>query len=170
MDATIQVLIFIFPVMDTLDFAAPLETLTIPNRLGVSDDKIFNITIAAVAPYCTTSQGVVMKRHISIDAAMERLKDFDILVAPGGRRTVVQELAVPGRTEFDLVKAFVELSPKKLGLERIVLSICTGAFFLAAAGCLKGMQATTAKGAVDALREYVPSNDGTKIISARYVC
>ena len=91
-----------------------------------------------------------------------------LLLREGGRRTVVQELAVPGGAEFDLVKKFVELPPKEMGPERIVLSICTGAFFLAAAGCFDGMQATTAKGAVDAMREYVPSKDGTRIVSARY--
>lgn len=169
MGSTIQVLIFIFPIMDTLDFAAPLETLTIPNRLGVSENKLFNIAIAAATPYITTSQGVVMQRHISIDEATERLEDFDILVAPGGRRTVVQELAVPGGAEFKLVKKFVQLSPKEMGPERIVLSICTGAFFLAAAGCFDGMQATTAKGALEALKEYVSSKDRTKIVSARYL-
>jgi hypothetical protein len=68
--------------MDTLDLAAPLEALSIPNVIAGRDNKLFNTTITAVANLATTNQGFAIQRHISIGRALDAMDWFDILNVP----------------------------------------------------------------------------------------
>lgn len=81
---TIQVLVMVFTGMDTLDLAAPLEALSIPNVIAGHDNKLFNITITAAANLTTTNQGFAIQRHISIGRALDAISGFDILIVTGG--------------------------------------------------------------------------------------
>ena len=167
---TLQVLVVIFPNMDTLDFAAPFEVLSIPNRLpSLGGQQPFKLTIAASATLTPTSQGANIERHLSIEVALARLADFNILVVPGGRRETVINLCKPEHEVFQLVKSFVELPHHDLEPERIVLSICTGAFFLGSVGCLTTKKATTSHLALDVLKEFCQSTGGAEIVTARFV-
>jgi len=90
---TIQVLVMAFTGMNTLDLAAPLEALSIPNVIAGHDNKLFNMTITAAANLTTTNQGFAIQRHISIAWALDAMNVFDILIVPGGFVEVVNKLA-----------------------------------------------------------------------------
>ena len=79
--------------MDTLDLAAPLEALPIPNVIAGRDNKLFNITITAAENLATTNQGFAIQHHISIGRALDAMNWFDILNVPGGSVGVVNKLA-----------------------------------------------------------------------------
>ena len=95
----------------------------------------------------------------TIDDAIERISDFDILVVPGGNPPVVMNLAQPDTPEMKFIKAFNALPRKVNGDERVILSICTGALMLAAAGILRGLKATTHHMALDDMRKIDGSID-----------
>jgi len=62
--------------------------------------------------------------------------------------------------ELEVIKAFFRLgAPGGGGLERIMLSICTGAFLLGAAGVLRGLKVTTHHRALDVLEGICNRDD-----------
>jgi putative intracellular protease/amidase len=102
--------------------------------------KAFEVTIAAGEPKVLSEQGVIIGSQISWKEAHERLDDFDVLVVLGGNtEPVLKEKAEP----LDLISAFSELQKNDPSRERTLLSICTGALFLAQQGILSGLSATT---------------------------
>jgi len=86
----------VFTGMDTLDLAAPLEALSVPNVIAGRDNKFFNITITAAANLATINQGFAIKRYILIGRALDVMNWFDILIVPGGSVEVVNKLARSG--------------------------------------------------------------------------
>ena len=70
---------------------------------------------------------------------------------------MIQDMCKSGSEELRFVEAFNKSSPSSSstpgGDEKIILSICTGALFLGAAGVLSGLTATTHHMALDLLRE-----------------
>jgi transcriptional regulator GlxA family with amidase domain len=100
--------------------------------------------------------------------AHSTLASYDILVIPGGGSSSVLE----GKTEpLDLIKAFAGLPKKENGGVRVLLSVCTGSLFLAKAGVLDGMTATTHPGYYGKLREIVKvKGEGkTNVVEERFV-
>jgi hypothetical protein len=85
-------------------------------------------------------QGASLRAHITYDEAMKRLSEIDVLVIPGGSH----EGVVKGKTQpLGIIKAFAELQKKNPNRERSLMSVCTGSLFLAEAGILSGLTATT---------------------------
>ena len=71
---------------------------------------------------------------------MKRLAEFDVLVIPGGEtETVLKTRSQP----LPLIKQFAELQKRNPNRERTLMSVCTGSMFLAEAGILAGLSATT---------------------------
>lgn len=104
-----------------------------------------------------------------IPEAMTRIKEYDILVVPGGRREVVVGHGTSGE-EFELVSAFTNLVKREDGRERVIFSVCTGAFILAGTGVLDSMKATTHHQALDALQAFVDERGGrTEVLWKRFV-
>ncbi|KAK4107047.1 class I glutamine amidotransferase-like protein [Canariomyces notabilis] len=140
-DEPIDVLFALHPKFNLMDFAGPLEVLT--TALHDAKDptsKAFEVTIAAGEPKVLSEQGVIIGSQISWKEAHERLDDFDVLVVLGGNtEPVLKEKAEP----LDLISAFSELQKNDPSRERTLLSICTGALFLAQQGILSGLSATT---------------------------
>lgn len=82
----------------------------------------------------------MMKPDMDFEEAEDRLDEFDVLVVPGGGTgPVLEKSAEP----INLVKRFAELQEKDPSKERTLMSVCTGALFLAKAGVLQGLSATT---------------------------
>lgn len=81
-----------------------------------------------------------MKADVDIEDATEDLEQWDILVVPGGGTEPVLE---ENKEPMAIVKAFVELQKKDTSRERTLFSVCTGSLFLAKAGVLQGLGATT---------------------------
>ena len=87
-----------------------------------------------------STQGVIIGSQCSIKEAYDRLNDFDVLiVVGGGSEEVLKNKAEP----LGLISAYSELQKNDPTRERTLLSVCTGSLFLAQAGILSGLSATT---------------------------
>ncbi|KAL2267656.1 hypothetical protein VTJ83DRAFT_4933 [Remersonia thermophila] len=140
-DEPIEVLFALHNKFDLLDFAGPLEVLnTALHDPKDPTSKAFEITIAAGEPQVLSDQGVLIGSQCTWKEAHERLNDFDVVVVVGGNADpILQAKAEP----MDLIKAYSELQKNDPSRERTLLSICTGSLFLAEAGLLSGLSATT---------------------------
>ncbi|KAL2062091.1 hypothetical protein VTL71DRAFT_6357 [Oculimacula yallundae] len=170
--APLKVLYAIHPGMDTLDFTGPLEVFCSASHtrtFAPSSTKIpvFTQTVAALTPTVLTHQNINISRHISISEAYEQLSTFDILIIPGGGSDAV----LSGNNEpIHLIKAFSELPKKSDGGVRTILSVCTGALFLAEAGILgDGMKATTHPLFYGQLEELCKGKGDVEVVKDRFV-
>ncbi|KAK4126153.1 class I glutamine amidotransferase-like protein [Parathielavia appendiculata] len=140
-DEPIEVLIALHDKFDLMDFAGPLEVLT--TALHDAKDpssKAFDVTIAAGEPKVLSEQGVIIGSQCSWKEAHERLNDFDVLIVIGGNSAaILEKKAEP----LNLITAYAELQKNDPSRERTLLSVCTGSLFLAKAGILSGLSATT---------------------------
>ena len=87
-----------------------------------------------------TNAGAALKAQISLNEATKRLKEFDVLIVPGGN---VLEIIADEEEPLDIIKAFGELQVKDPARERTLLAVDTAALFLAKLGLLQGLGATT---------------------------
>ncbi len=151
--------IFIFDLVEVLDFSGPYEvfssarltkqsTPSIQNR-----PKAFNVfTFSEKKKYISASGGLKVKSHF----ILKNCPALDILIVPGGIGT---------RKLLENKKILNWLRLKKN--VDIVASVCTGSLLLAKAGLLERKKATTHWGALKLLKKISPS---TKIIkSNKYV-
>lgn len=106
------------------------------------------------------------------DEAVSRLADVDVLVVPGGGS---QEVLKSKGQPLKLIKAFADLQQKNPNRERTLMSVCTGSLFLAEAGVLSGLAATTHPDYITKM-EIICSNvaqrdmaDRCDVMDARYV-
>ncbi|WP_431967914.1 GlxA family transcriptional regulator [Actinacidiphila sp. bgisy160] len=123
----LTVRVFVFPGVRLLDVTGPIEVFASANECGgpyrvqiVSEDGADVVTAAGT--------------RLSADLSVEDLHEpCDVLVIPGGPEweTLIKDDA--------LLDAVRELSRQA----RCTASVCTGAFFLAAAGLLDGRRAAT---------------------------
>ncbi|TKA77840.1 hypothetical protein B0A49_01448 [Cryomyces minteri] len=143
-DASIEVIKVLFtlhPGMDALDFVGPLEVLTWAQH-DVKDPatKAFQCTFAAAQEHTTTNQGCTFKAHIDFKEAQKRLKEFDVMVVPGGG---TDEVLKTKSEPLQIIKAFADLQTRDPNRERTLMSVCTGSLFLGHMGILAGLSATT---------------------------
>jgi len=153
---TYNVAILLFPGADILDFSCPLEifSCTTYNKRPSPPSFPFNLTLIARTPTIAAgSRGcITVSADTTFDEASKRIDDFEILVVPGGNSPLLLEFAQKGGAEVEFIKAFNALPAREGGDERIILSVCTGAFLVAAAGALKGLRATTHHMALELLK------------------
>lgn len=89
-------------------------------------------------------QGAVFQANIDLKEAHSRLKEFDVLIVPGGVTEPILSSTDKNSPEpIPLIQAFVALQEADPSGERTLMSICTGSLLLAKAGALQGMAATT---------------------------
>ena len=128
-----QVAVLIFEGVQIIDFTGPYEVF------GQAGYDTF--TVAEKPGPITTSMGLtVVPRHTFADSPPP-----EVLVVPGGNVASVE----------DSVAAMAWVR-KAAGRAPIVLSVCNGAFILAKAGLLDGLEATTFAGLIDELRTVAP--------------
>lgn len=134
-----DVAILLFEGVQIIDYTGPYETF---GHAWKSQGPAFRIyTVAEKAGPITTNMGMsVNPRYTFADAPKP-----DILILPGG--------GVPPHLENPAVMAWVKESAKDA---EVVLSVCNGAFFLAKAGLLDGLEATTFAGLIEELRTAAP--------------
>ena len=102
--------------------------------------RAFDCTIAGAEPKIVSDQGVVIDSQITFKEAHRRRDEFDVLVVVGGDTNTV----LKGKSEpLPIITAFAELQKNNSTRERTLLSVCTGALFLAELGILSGLSATT---------------------------
>ena len=160
----LKVLYHIHPDFDTLDLGGPLEILT--NAKHASGGPVFSCAIAAASEYVSSGQKLVVQRHIPLDEAYRSLADYDVLIIPGGGTSPVLDAE---EEPIQLIQAFVNLSKRKDGRTRTLLSVCTGSLFIAAAGALDGLAATTHANYYSKLREITATKGDTKVLEERFV-
>ena len=124
---------------ELLDFAGPAQVLAVA---GGGD--LFHVYTVARDPRPVTSLGIL---NITPEYTFQDAPKPDIVVVPGGGTAGVCHHAP---TLAWLRKAAAEAA--------IVLSVCTGALVLAAAGLLDGLVATTWHDAIDELRRAAPKS------------
>jgi putative intracellular protease/amidase len=139
-----NVAILLFPGVQIIDYTGPWEVL---GHAQVDGKRAFQIYSVAetTSPFDTAMGMTVIPSY-----AFARAPKPDILVLPGGN--VDPQLSNEGLIRW------VRETAKSAD---VVLSVCNGAFFLAEAGLLDGLEATTFAGMIDDLQRSAPK---TKIV------
>ena len=128
-----QVAILVFEGVQILDYTGPYEAF------GAAGCEVF--TVAEKEGPISTAMGMsVNPKHTFANAPRA-----DVLVLPGG--AAEQHAEKP---------AVVEWVKKEAARSDHVLSVCNGAFFLAHAGLLDGLRATTYHALIDELARIAP--------------
>lgn len=133
---TIALLIYTFPRF----FAVCLFCFPKLTKSLSTATKAFKIAFAAEEEFIVTAQGAGIRAHMNYKEAYTRLAEFDVLIIPGGG---VEEILKSKGEPLGLIRAYSDLQKKDPKKERTLLSICTGALFLAQQGILSGLSATT---------------------------
>lgn len=143
--------ILLFDGVQIIDYTGPYETF---GHAFKKDGGAINIyTVAEKSGPITTAMGMSVNPTYSFENAPQP----DILVLPGGNG-VWKQLEAPNVIKWVLEKA---------GKAEVVLSVCNGAFFLAKAGLLDGLEATTTFSLIARLKEAAPK---AKVVdNVRYV-
>jgi putative intracellular protease/amidase len=130
-DGARTVAVLVFDGVEIIDYAAPFEVF------GQAGFRVF-----AVGP--TT-------RPVTTAMGMTLVPAYDFATAPGSAVLVLPGGDVPLQDAriVDFVRA-------RTARSEVVLSVCTGAFWLAKAGLLDGLTATTFHSAIDPLQHMAP--------------
>ena len=134
-----KVAILVFPGVQIIDFAAPYEVF------GEAGYDVFTVG-ATREPLSTNMHLTITPRYSFADAPRP-----DVLLLPGGN--IQDALGQP--PVLDWLRA-------RSAESRQTLSVCNGAFFLAAGHLLDGLKATTYYGLIDQLRAEYPN---TQVVS-----
>lgn len=139
----------LFPELEELDFVGPWEIIGVWGEFYDGPEQRLTISQSGHEVQCAKGLRIVP------DHSFYSCPPLDYLLIPGGwgtRKEVAnQEL--------------VEFVKKQAGSCKQVLSVCTGAFILQAAGLLKGKKATTHWRSLDRLREF----QEVSVIEERFV-
>jgi len=139
----------LFQGLEELDFAGPWELVSIWRACAGGPEKCLTVSESGGEVRC--SRGL----RICADYDLPSCPKLDALLIPGGEGVAE---AVKNEKLVDFVRE------QGAGCGH-VLSVCTGAFLLAAAGLLKGRKATTHWASLGRLRA-VP---GVEVVEQRYV-
>src|SRR5215213_671825 len=129
-----NVAILIFEGVQIIDYTGPYEVLG-----GWGKRHVY--TVAEKADAITTNMGM----RVVPNYTFENQPKPDIIIVPGG--------GVNKHLENQKVIGWIQESAKEA---RYVMSVCNGAFFLAKAGLLDGLEATTTAGLIDELKKIAP--------------
>src|SRR5215475_8637542 len=147
MRAPHKILLLGFPKGQLLDIAGPLQMFA-----GANDEmaqQVYRIEIAApeAGPFATSSGVRLVADMAFTQVTNRRLARTDTLITVGGEPGMREELARGSVTA--IVSRAIDRVPR-------IASVCSGTFFLAAAGVLDGRRATTHWMEVDALKQFRP--------------
>lgn len=149
---TRTVAILAFDDMEVLDYAGPYEVFNVAGELG--SDRPFEVFSVGLTGGTATGRGGFAVRP---SYALDDAPHADVLVVPGGAGTR------PLLGDERLLAWLRE----RAGQVDLLVSVCTGALLLGAAGLLEGRPATTHHGAFDELAALSPTT--TVLRGERYV-
>jgi len=143
--------ILLFPNVEILDFAGPLEVFSSASADGALGGSGGSERLCNVFTMAESADPIRCNNPLTVvaDYTLEDCPHMDILLVPGGRGTR------PALDRADLI-AWIEARAAKAEL---TTSVCTGSFLLAKAGLLDGKSATTYFGSVPFMRETFPAVD-----------
>ncbi|MEX0749879.1 MAG: DJ-1/PfpI family protein [Dehalococcoidia bacterium] len=121
-----NIAIVLFPDMEELDFAGPLEVFGMASKVMYKDWRVFTV---AQEPVVKGAIGL----SVNVDCTFDDAPHADVIVVPGGFGTR------PGMDNEQLI-GYIRRAGEAA---QYVTSVCTGAFLLHRAGFLKGRRATT---------------------------
>ena len=143
-----RILLLAFPNGQLLDIAGPLQMFAGAN--DALSRKMYGVEIAALqaGPFATSS-GVRLVADVSFaQITNRRLAHIHTLIAVGGEPGMREELARGNVTG---------IVSRAIGRVSRIASVCSGTFFLAAAGALDGRRAATHWSEVEALKRFRPA-------------
>jgi transcriptional regulator GlxA family with amidase domain len=129
--------ILVFNKVEELDFVGPWEMLTMWSKFAEGPQNCLIIGESSEPVIC--AKGLSINPHVSFADCPK----LDYLLVPGGEGT---------RAEFNN-RITIDFIATQAVHCKSVLSVCTGAFLLHAAGLLSGKKATTHWSSLDRLRE-----------------
>ena len=135
----VNVAILVYNDVELLDFAGPLEVLSLAYR---DTTKLFNVYTVGLNNESITSQKAL---RITPQYSLENCPVPNILVLPGGDTRVIKK-------NEELIKWIT----KSIDSIDIALSVCTGVSILGEAGLLDNQRATTHKYAIERMQENYP--------------
>src|SRR5579872_5884205 len=139
--------ILIFPDVEVLDFCGPFEVFSVTRvneERRHEEQSPFRVVLIAESLDPVTTVGGM---RVLPDFTLEDHPQLDILLIPGGWGTRALQLR-------RRMLGWIALCAQQV---KILSSVCTGSFLLAAAGQLDGRAATTHWLSVDRMRESFPS-------------
>lgn len=148
---TRNIAIMIFDDVEVLDFCGPFEVFSVANYFSPA---AFNVYL--IAP----EQRTILARN-----GLKVIPDYDLTTAPAP-----DLLLIPGGWGTrPLIHNPTVISYIQQQAERVerLLSVCTGAYLLAKADLLGGLQATTHHGSFEMLAELAPT--ATLVRDVKYV-
>lgn len=145
----------IYEGVNILDFTGPMQVFSQASYDYETGEPclkpVFEIKTIAQKPIIHTANSLTIEPDITLEDARDKSTEFDILIIPGASMSKIQSL-IDNKTspEVDLIRRYTIPECKR---PRMLLSMCTGAFLLCAAGILSGLTVTTHYQALDALRD-----------------
>ena len=137
--------ILIFNGVQIIDYTGPYEVLGSRGRRNV-------FTVAEKADAIATNMGMKVVPNYSFDNHPK----IDILVLPGGGNILSGPQGRAVGTQLDNPK-LMKWVQDNAATAKYVMSVCNGAFFLAKAGLLENMPATTTAGFISSLQKFSPT-------------
>ena len=135
-----RIVVVAFDGVQALDITGPSDVFSLAGR----GSRAYEIHVVAREPTVTSSSGIRITPHTTIDQYRGRIDTLIVAGGASGRRTTADE---------ELISWLRRVSHRT----RRVASVCTGAFLLAEAGILDGRKATTHWAACDDLARAYPS-------------
>lgn len=148
---------FLYPGATGLDIMGPLEVFSTATHLLKQRNEAHK---GYTAVFSAAQPGTVMMNsglHLRADFAIDAGDPPDVILLPGGIST---EQVIQNRELIARIRS-------KASQAKQIVSVCNGAFILAACGFLKGKKATTHWRAADRLAESFP--DTNVLADAIYV-
>jgi len=144
---TVRIGIYVYPDVEVLDFAGPFEVFSTASRVArrASPDAPapFAVTLVAAQDGPVKARGGLT---VVPDATFAAHPPLDAVLVPGG----VHEPELDRPELADWLR-------RQAASARLVASVCTGAFLLARAGLLSGLEVTTHWEDVADLRRAFPA-------------
>jgi cyclohexyl-isocyanide hydratase len=130
--------ILVFDRVEELDFVGPLEVFGMTSKLRPNTLRSF--TVAQEGKDVKAVNGL----RVIPDYSFQNCPKLDLILIPGG---IGSRTEMKNSQTLNFIKSIAENC-------ELILSVCTGALILAAAGLLNGKKATTHWAALDELKAF----------------
>lgn len=150
-----NIAILLFETVDLLDSGGPYEVFLTASRLVERDggNPLFNVTTVTIDDQPVTAYGGL---GLIPSGRMRDAMQADVLIVPG---TINTEPVTANARLINQIAAFHKQASTGSSHERVVASVCTGAFLLAKAGLLDNRKWTTHFEDIDQLAQNLSGNE-----------